>query len=141
MAYLLDTCAISEFFKPEPNRGVIEWLDAQIPESLFLSVLTIGEIRKGISKLPPSKKRDSVTLWLDEMKARYHGRILGFDLRAAEIWGSMRAKAETNGSTLSMIDSLIAATAVENGLVIVTRNEKDFAAADVRIFNPWEPKE
>lgn len=137
MGFLLDTCLVSEFFKKQPDANVIQWFGSQRPETLFLSVLTIGELRKGLLKLPPSQKTELVGLWLEEAKTIYGGRILKFDLSTAETLAKIRAMSEADGKPISMIDSLIAATAVENNLTIATRNVRDFEFAGVRIFNPW----
>ena len=139
MAFLLDTCLISEFFKKNSEIEVTEWFRRQIPETLFLSVLTIGELRKGLLRLPPSRKRDLISVWIDEAKIRYDRRILNIDVNTSEVWARLRAQTESIGTPMSMIDSLIAATAVNHGLTVATRNIKDFERCGVATINPWRP--
>ena len=141
MNYLLDTCVISEFVKAAPNGDVLNWINNTPNERLFLSVVTIGEIRKGITKLPDSKKKYRLTDWLNTLLDNYEERIYPIDLAVAESWGSIQGKAENNGTPVASIDSLIAAVAQTHNLIVVTRNEKDFAATNVTILNPWENKE
>jgi toxin FitB len=138
MSYLLDTCLLSEFLKKTPNPQVLEWFDERDEESLFISVLAIGEIQKGIAKLPTSKRKSELKLWLDKVLIRYGHRILPFTVSSANIWGEMKADLEMQGRILPIIDSLMAATALEHRLTIVTRNEEDFAAAGVKVLNLWQ---
>lgn len=140
MNYLLDTCVISEFVKAAPNGNVLNWMNNTPNERLFLSVITIGEIRKGITKLPDSKKKYRLTEWLNTLLENYEERIYPIDLAVAESWGSIQGKAENNGTPVASVDSLIAAVAQTHNLIVVTRNEKDFAATNVTILNPWENK-
>lgn len=138
MTYLLDTCLISETITKQPNQQVLDWLDAQLSEILYLSVITIGEIAKGISKLTVSKRKESLTKWLNEtLPHRFKNRILGLDIATMILWGNLVAELEQNGRPLPAMDSLIAATAVQNSLTLVTCNEKDFAGTKVLIINPW----
>ncbi|HLP87484.1 MAG TPA: type II toxin-antitoxin system VapC family toxin [Nostocaceae cyanobacterium] len=138
MTYLLDTCLISEIIAKQPNQQVLDWLDAQLPETLYLSVITVGEITKGISKLPTSKRKESLTKWLNEaLPIRFENRILGLDTSTMILWGNLVAQLEQNGRPLPVMDSLIAAIALQNSLSLVTRNEKDFAGTGVVIINPW----
>ncbi|MDB9372300.1 type II toxin-antitoxin system VapC family toxin [Nodularia sphaerocarpa] len=138
MTYLLDTCLISEIIAKQPNQQVLNWLDAQVPETLYLSVITIGEITKGISKLTTSKRKESLTTWLNEtLPNRFEHRILGIDVSTMVLWGNLVGQLEQNGRPLPAMDSLIAAIALQNSLSLVTRNEKDFAGTGVVIINPW----
>ncbi|MBE9115170.1 type II toxin-antitoxin system VapC family toxin [Lusitaniella coriacea LEGE 07157] len=138
MTYLLDTCLISELVAKQPNQRVVDWLDAQSPEALCLSVITIGEIAKGISKLVASQRKDSLTIWLNEtLPARFAGRIIGIDFATMVLWGELVGQLERQGRVLPIIDSLIAAIALQNSLQLVTRNESDFAGTGVIIINPW----
>lgn len=137
MNYLLDTCVISELFKPNPNQKVIDWLSGTLNERLFLSVVTIGEIRKGLTKLPESQKKNQLTNWLNTLLENYQDRVYPINLTVAENWGVIQGKAENEGTPLASVDSLIAAVAYTYNLIIVTRNENDFVASHVPIFNPW----
>ena len=138
MTYLLDTCLISELVAKQPNQKVLDWVDAQVPETLYLSVITIGEIAKGICKLTPSKRKESLTTWLNEtLPNRFEHRILTLDVSTMVLWGNLVGQLEQNGRPLPAMDSLIAAIALQHSLSLVTRNEKDFAGAGVVIINPW----
>lgn len=138
MKYLLDTCVISELITKQPNPKVIDWLDAQLPENLYLSVITIGEISKGISKLTSSQRKKSLDIWLNQaLPSRFLGRILGIDIKTMLLWGELVGKLEKQGRPLPIIDSLIAAITLQNSLALVTRNEKDFAGTEIVIVNPW----
>lgn len=140
MNYLLDTCLLSEFMKPRENRGVIEWFDKQNDETLYISVLAIGEIRKGIAKLGASKRAGELNAWLDSVIVRFDTRILPFDLIMANRWGDLKANLESKGRPMPVIDSLMAATALARDLTLVTRNTPDFAHTGVMIFDPWDQK-
>ncbi|MEH1831927.1 MAG: PIN domain-containing protein [Nostoc sp.] len=98
MTYLLDTCVISEFAAKQPNQQVLDWLDAQVPEILYLSVITIGEIAKGISKITASKRKESLTTWLNEtLPNRFQQRILNIDVPTMFLWGNLVGQLEQNG--------------------------------------------
>jgi len=136
--YLLDTCLISELIRKEPNPAVVSWLDAQDEQALFLSVLNLGELQKGISKLPDGAKKDELQAWVGlDLVERFTGRILEIDLATALSWGRLQGEAEKVGEKLPVMDSLIAATAAAHGLVVVTRNVKDIERCGVRVCNPW----
>lgn len=138
MSYLLDACVISEFVKPRPNEKVVEWMRQADPDGIHLSVITIGEIRKGIEKLPRSKRKEALQDWLDnQLLARFEGRILALDAPVMLTWGELVGRLEHQGRTISVLDSLIAAIALHHDLRLVTRNESDFAHAGVEIVNPW----
>lgn len=137
MAYLLDTCALSEFTKPKPSASVDAWF-AQISDgSDFVSVLTLGELEKGISKLASSRRRASLERWFGDLRDRFSGRILAVDEPVALEWGRITARAGLAGNPLPSIDALIAATAIVHGLAVVTRNTSDIARTGAPIIDPW----
>lgn len=138
MSWLLDTCAISEYAKKTPATEVIAWLDDQDEASLFISVITLGEIEKGILKLRASDPRRSqkLTAWLGKVEQRFAGRILPLDAAALHVWAQIAAHAEQAGYPLPVMDGLLMATAQCHGLTVVTRNVQDFAAYP-QVFNPW----
>jgi len=137
--FLLDTCLVSELVKKEPNSNVVSWLDQRDEQSLFLSVLTIGELQKGISKLPASIRKEDLQVWLEhDLAERFEGRILELDMHTALTWGKLQGEAELRGEKLPVMDSLIAATAATHGLCVVTRNTKDLERCQAKVLNPWE---
>jgi predicted nucleic acid-binding protein len=139
MRYLLDTCVISELVARQPNQQVIDWIDGVDSESVHLSVVTIGEIRKGIEKLPDSKRKLMLQEWLeDDLFVRFTGRILPIDLDVILVWGTMVARLELSGKKMAAMDSLVAAIALHGNLRLVTRNEDDFKHAGIHIVNPWK---
>lgn len=138
MRYLLDTCAISELRAKQPNESVVNWIDEANDESLFLSVITIGEIKRGIEKLVTGKKKQDLQEWLQErLLARFKDRILGIDLGVMLTWGDMLARLEKQGRIVPGIDSLVTAIALYHDMHLVTRNERDFLDTGVRLINPW----
>jgi toxin FitB len=137
--FLLDTNCVSELVRAKPEPSVLEWMEAADETLLYLSVLTLGEIRKGIALLPQSRRRTHLETWLElELQARFAGRILSVDASIADRWGLLAAEAKREGRSLSAIDGLLAATAIHHNLTIVTRNVVDFANAQLPIMNPWE---
>ena len=136
--FLLDTNVISELVKPRPDPTVARWIDATDESLLCLSVLTLGEIRKGMASLPDAFRRVSLEAWLDhDLVLRFAGRILVIDQAIADRWGRIAAKAVARKSPLPVIDGLLAATAMQHNLTLVTRNTKDVAVTEVAVFNPW----
>lgn len=139
MNYLLDTCVISELVKKQPNPKVVNWIDGMAESSLFLSVITIGEIQKGVEKLPPSKRKTSLRRWLNEqLPVRFANRIVSIDTEVMLAWGQLVARLDQQGNPMPAIDSLITATALHGNFTLVTRNEEDFKHSGVPIFNPWK---
>jgi predicted nucleic acid-binding protein len=137
--FLLDTNIISETIKPQPNTKVLAWLDAANESLLHLSVLTLGEIRRGVDSLPQSTRRAILESWLSShVTIRFAGRILEVSQEVADRWGRISALASVAGRPLSTIDGLLAATAMHHNLTFVTRNVKDVARSGVPVFNPWE---
>jgi len=138
MKFLLDTCVISEFTQKKPSAHLIDWLSTKNEDDLYISVLTIGEIQQGISKLPDSKRKLSLQQWLDQdVSRRFDGRILSIDKAIIDRWGRLRGTALRNARTFPVIDSMLAATALTHGLTIVTRNVEDISDTGVAIRNPW----
>jgi toxin FitB len=138
MSYLIDTCCISELFKKKPNPNVLNWFTDRDEFSMFLSVITFGELRKGIEKLPDSKKKKELNRWVNEdLKHRFKNRILNINLEEVNKWGEILATEEKNGRPLPAIDSLIAATARVHDLSVVTRNSLDMEGSGVEVINPW----
>jgi len=136
--YLIDTNALSELTKIKGDSKVIQWFNETPDYELFLSVLTIAEIRKGIEKLKDSSKKDVLTTWLQtELDERFKNRILSFGISEAMIWGKLTARMENKGIKLPIIDSMIAAIALSKNAILVTRNTKDFEATGVKLLNPW----
>jgi len=139
VTFLLDTCVISEMVKARPNQAVVQWIDSVEEGKLFLSVLTLGELEKGIAKLQDVSRKEVLQEWLEQdLAERFAGRILPIDTSVAVAWGKMQGEAERNGNKLPVIDSLLAATAQTNGLCLATRNVVDFERCGSRVFNPWE---
>jgi len=138
MNYLLDTCVISELIKPSPSPKVVEWVSKVEEKKLFISVLTIGEIHKGIEKLPKSKERDKLHQWVNyDLRERFENRIINFDLQTAPVWGRIQAHSEKLGKALPAIDGQIAATGISYDLTVVTRNTTDMQVSGVALLNPW----
>lgn len=140
MTFLLDTCVLAEGRKPAPDPGLAEWLDGQDTRDLYLSSITLGELWKGASHHPDEARRRKLAEWLErELQEEFKGRILPLDVDAARVWGTMQGEALREGHPLPILDSMIAAIARTHGLVVVTRNLRDFARTGVEFFNPWTP--
>lgn len=139
MNYLLDTCVVSELISRQPNSQVLDWLRNLPSERIFLSVLTIGEIQRGIKKLPDSNRKQELSEWLkSKLLERFQNRILAIDTEIMLGWGELIADLERQGRILPAVDSILAAQALTFGLQFVTRNEKDFAGTGIQIINPWQ---
>ena len=138
MRYLLDTCVLSEVIKSTPEEAVLRWLDEQEENRLFLSVLVLGEIRKGIEKLPDSRRKRELHSWLHrDLQERFAGRIWEINEAVALTWGRLQGQAEAQGRKLPIMDGLLAATALEQNAILVTRNVVDFEVEGLEVFNPW----
>jgi len=138
MIYLLDTCVISELVARQPNPSVIDWIDGINEDRLFLSAITIGEIKKGIEKLADSERKRVLAGWLEhDLLIRFNDRILPIDTAVMLVWGRLTSDLEKQGRPMPAIDSLLAATCLCRELRLVTRNENDFAYSGVEIVNPW----
>lgn len=139
MKYLLDTNVISEYRKKQPNPQVVNWLNQVNAKTVYLSVITLGELQKGISKLGDGPRRTAMQEWLDnDVQAQFKGRMVPLDSDTLLLWGKLVARLEQSAKSLPLIDSLIAATALQGDFVLVTRNEADFAIAGVKLLNPWK---
>lgn len=139
MSFLLDICVLSEFTRRLPNTGVLHWLNKTDEETLFLSAITVGEIQRGIERLDVSTRKTDLFDWLENgLVKRFIGRILPVDTQIILLWGSLTANSEKAGRPLSIMDSLIASTALYHNLIIVTRNESDFTPCGVKVLNPWD---
>jgi len=135
MSYLVDTNVLSELRRREPNAGVVGWFSQRPATTLYLSVLTLGEIRKGIDTLPDDERKLKLLDWLEvELPTFFSGRILSVDANVADRWGRLIAQA---GRPVPAIDSLLAATALSHGLKLVTRNTRDFELTGLEVINPW----
>jgi predicted nucleic acid-binding protein len=136
--FLLDTNVISESVRAEPDVRVLAWLDSVQEDLLYLSVLTLGEIRQGIARLTQGKRRLRLERWLVvDLRARFAGRIVPVDENIARRWGGLTADAQRAGAPLSVVDGLLAATALESDLILATRNVRDFVRLGVALSNPW----
>lgn len=137
--FLLDTNCISELVRPKPELRVMEWMQAADEGLLYLSVLTLGEIRKGVAGLAQGKRRTHLETWLEvDLQARFSGRIVPIDSCIADRWGLLASEAKRKGIALSVIDGLLAATALHHNLTVVSRNASDFTNTQVQVLNPWQ---
>lgn len=138
MSFLLDTNVVSEWTKPRPNPGVVEWLAEVNEDEIFLSVVTFAELRHGIERLAPSARRRRLDEWLsNDLPLRFEARIIGVDGAIADEWGRLVARREVRGAPIHAMDALIAATAQVHGLTLVTRNAADFQTSVKSVLNPW----
>ena len=138
MSFLLDTNVVSEWVKPQPDPGVVAWLGQVDEDRVFLSVVTLAELRHGIERMATGGRRDRLDRWLrDELPARFEGRVLPVDGNVADTWGRAMARAQAAGRPLGAMDAFLAATAEVHGLTLVSRNAPDFQALGNAILNPW----
>jgi hypothetical protein len=138
VSWLLDTCVISELAKPRPAPSVVAWIRGSPEDELFISVITLGELEKGIARLPGSARRKTLEAWVREDVAdRFRGRVLAVDIAVASRWGALSGASESRGQPLPVLDSLIAATSLQHGLTVVTRNTDDLERCGARCLNPW----
>lgn len=138
MRYLLDTNVVSELIAREPDPRVVRWVDDLDPHGVYLSVVTVGELQKGIEKLPDSRRKTDLRGWLEgDLLVRFDGRMLVLDVGAMLAWGAMMGRLERAGRPLPAMDSIIAALALHHDCTLATRNEADFEGTGVRVANPW----
>lgn len=134
---LLDTCVISETLKPEPDGRVLAWVESLDESEVFVPSLVLGELRQGVESLPAGNRRANLSVWLDQLEARFGERILGLHAAVAHRWGVLQGTMSRAGTPLPVVDSLLAALALQHNAVLATRNANDFAAAGVTVLNPW----
>ena len=138
MSFLLDTNVVSEWAKPKPNEGVVRWLFEADEDLLFLSVISLAELRFGVERLPLGARRSRLDGWIrEELAERFEGRILPVDQQVANVWGQMQAGTEAQGRRMNQMDCFLAATAKIHGLTLVTRNREDFSGFAKELINPW----
>lgn len=140
MSFLLDTNVVAEWVKPMPAPTVVAWLANVDEDRVFLSVASIAEISRGVEALPAGRRRDRLATWLaEELPARFERRVLDIDRRVAHAWSAVMARSREAGAPLSSMDAFFAATAQAHDLTLVTRNIRDFKAAGIALFDPWQP--
>lgn len=138
MTFLLDTNVVSEWVKQRPNSGVVRWLAEIDEDRVFLSVVTLAELRHGIGRLPDGARRRGLDAWLrHDLPQRFEGRLLSVDPRIADRWGEVVARRKAVGRPIDIMDAFIAATAIVHELALVTRNTADFKPIVEQIVNPW----
>jgi predicted nucleic acid-binding protein len=139
---VLDTNVISELWKAAPDPNVLAWVDAQMVETLYLSAITVAELRFGLAAMPPGKRR---TIFQDRLEGEvlpaFTGRVLPFDLEASKAYADLMAQAKAAGRAIGTADGYIAGTAAARGFMVATRDTSPFEAAGVAIINPWEASE
>lgn len=139
MNYLLDTCVLSEFTRRQPERRVIDWLNSIDEDKLFISVITLGEIQRGIERMPDSHRKTELLVWMNNgLLARFSDRMIPINAATMLLWGSIVARLESTGQPVGVMDSLILASALQHNLIIATRNVADFLPGGVQVINPWE---
>lgn len=139
MSFLLDTNVISEGAKPRPDPAVMDWLGSVEEDQLFLSVISLAELRHGVGRLEDGRRKYALDLWLSqELPARFDGRLLIVDVVTADHWGRLVTRAQSVGRPIGAMDAFLAAVAEQHQLTLVTRNVSDFDRIGVRLFNPWD---
>lgn len=137
--YLIDTNCISELTRIRPDQNVVNWFSNNDESNMYLSVITIGVLVKGIAKLPDSARKVNLTQWIkNDLENRFRHRILTIDERVTTEWGRLQGQMESEGSPIPAVDALIAATCIVHNLILVTRNIKDFERTGVNLVNPWD---
>ena len=138
MNFLLDTHVVSEWVKSRPDAGVADWLAESDEDRIFISAVTIAEIRYGIERMPRGTRRDRLEVWLtDDLPLRFEARVLPVDAGVGDRWGRVMARGQAAGRPVTAIDAFIAATAERHDLTLATRNVADFEVLGIRLINPW----
>lgn len=138
MSFLLDTCFLSELVKAKPNPGVASWLATQDETQLFLSVISLGEIQAGVSKMPEGPRKLAFHSWLHQgLPQRFAGRVLDLDVASALLWGRLKGESSAQGVSLPVPDGMLAATATTHGFTVITRNTRDLLRCGAHCLNPW----
>jgi predicted nucleic acid-binding protein len=139
MKYLLDTCVISEIIKPRPSPNVMAWMQEGNENEFYISVLSFGELKKGIEKVVDVEKKRKLQLWVvHDLKQRFNNRIISINLEISVCWGAIQGNAEKKGKSMPVIDGLIAATGLVSHCIVVTRNITDMEASGAELLNPWD---
>ena len=138
MKYLLDTCILSETVRPRPDERVLHWFKTTDRTLMYTPAVVLGEIRKGIVRMPKGSRRNLLEGWLERYRVNYVQRIVPFDADVAHSWGTLVGQLQSKGVSLPIIDSQIAATALHHDMTLVTRNVKDMESTGVRLLNPFE---
>jgi predicted nucleic acid-binding protein len=138
---ILDTNVVSEPLRPKPNSAVLDWLDRQAPETLYLTTISVAELWLGVELLPPGKRRTQLQKYMAaELLPLFENRVLSFDEPAATTFARIAAKAQAAGNRIDFADCAIAAIAMTRQFMLATRNTKDFKGADIELINPWDPE-
>jgi predicted nucleic acid-binding protein len=136
--FLLDTNVVSEWVRPRPDAGVMTWLAEADEDRVFISIVTLAELRHGIERLPSGARRDRLDAWLtSQVPDRFETRVLSVDADIANAWGRIMARGQAAGRPVGTMDAFIAATAEQHGLTLVTRNVTDFDILGIQLINPW----
>jgi len=136
--FLIDTNVVSEWTKPRPDSGVVAWLAEADEDRVFISVITLAELRYGIERMPASARRARLDIWVSkQLPARFEARVLSIDTETGDTWGRVMARGRTGGRPVGAMDAFIAATAERHHLTLVTRNVSDFDVLGIRLINPW----
>jgi hypothetical protein len=139
MSYLLDTNVISEWRRPRPDEGLVQWLRGTDEDELYISAATVAEISYGVERMPRGRRRDEIGDWLDRgIVGRFGERIVDIDRRAAALWGRIVAGRAAAGEPIGIMDAFVAAAALARGFALVTRNDHDFRGLGLRLVNPWK---
>ena len=138
MNYLLDTCVSSEPASKEPNAGLVDWIDNLDDEQVFIGVITIGESKRGVDRLPNSTGKDTLEKWFNKLLVRFENKIVSLDTRVILTWAELTAQLDRQGTPLPALDSMIAASVKFHQLILATRNVTDFQNAWIKLCNPWQ---